>query len=407
MSRMKSSSIKTILWLLLAFLAMLAHAWIVADAFNYMNGRDFFTFWLGGRMILDGQDPTVTTEWFNAVAHYTQEGLGYVKTPIYAYFNYPFYVAVLFIPLALLPYQVAAVLWLLLSQLMVAFTTWVVMGTWQTARKKSFIFPIVAALFVFRPLMVTLWSAQLGVLLLFLSALAAHLWRKQRWFWSGVALAFLLVKPTIGLPIIGITGLWLLRERRWHALAGGMTGGIGLLLLGMVVKPNWLPVFLGMGKHMIDVTFGYNPTLWGLGGALCQHTAPCQVWVGWALCIAAALAGIFSVYQKHLPLTPVQVIAFAIPPAVLITPYLWAYDQVILILPVLVCLGLLIERRVRYLIAATFFLLLDLIALLFVYIAAQSETDIISVGLPLLIWGLLLVFKLWERHHVQLRQPAA
>ena len=403
---MNSLSIRTKFWLVLALLAMLAHAWIVADAFNYMNGRDFFTFWLGGRMILDGQDPTVTTEWFNAVAHYTQEGLGYVKTPIYAYFNYPFYVAVLFIPLALLPYQVAAVLWLLLSQLMVAFTAWVVMSNWQTERKKSFIFPIVAALLVFRPLMVTLWSAQLGVLLLFLSALAALLWTKQRWFWSGVALAFLMVKPTVGLPIIGICGLWLLRDRRWTAIAGGIAGGIGLLLLGMVVKPNWLPVFLGMGKHMIDVTFGYNPTLWGLGGALCQHTAPCQVWAGWVLSILAALAGIFSVYQKRIALTPIQVMAFAIPPAVLVTPYLWAYDQVVLILPILVCLGLLIERRVRYLIAATFFLIVDLIALVFVYIAAQSETDIISVALPLLIWALLLLFKIWKDRHVRRQSPA-
>lgn len=403
---MNSLSIRTKFWLVLALLAMLAHAWIVADAFNYMNGRDFFTFWLGGRMILDGQDPTVTTEWFNAVAHYTQEGLGYVKTPIYAYFNYPFYVAVLFIPLALLPYQVAAVLWLLLSQLMVAFTAWVVMSNWQTERKKSFIFPIVAALLVFRPLMVTLWSAQLGVLLLFLSALAALLWTKQRWFWSGVALAFLMVKPTVGLPIIGICGLWLLRDRRWTAIAGGIAGGIGLLLLGMVVKPNWLPVFLGMGKHMIDVTFGYNPTLWGLGGALCQHTDPCQVWAGWVLSILAALAGIFSVYQKRIALTPIEVMAFAIPPAVLVTPYLWAYDQVVLILPILVCLGLLIERRVRYLIAATFFLIVDLIALVFVYIAAQSETDIISVALPLLIWALLLLFKIWEDRHVRRQSPA-
>lgn len=403
---MNSLSIRTKFWLVLALLAMLAHAWIVADAFNYMNGRDFFTFWLGGRMILDGQDPTVTTEWFNAVAHYTQEGLGYVKTPIYAYFNYPFYVAVLFIPLALLPYQVAAVLWLLLSQLMVAFTAWVVMSNWQTERKKSFIFPIVAALLVFRPLMVTLWSAQLGVLLLFLSALAALLWTKQRWFWSGVALAFLMVKPTVGLPIIGICGLWLLRDRRWTAIAGGIAGGIGLLLLGMVVKPNWLPVFLGMGKHMIDVTFGYNPTLWGLGGALCQHTDPCQVWAGWVLSILAALAGIFSVYQKRIALTPIQVMAFAIPPAVLVTPYLWAYDQVVLILPILVCLGLLIERRVRYLIAATFFLIVDLIALVFVYIAAQSETDIISVALPLLIWALLLLFKIWKDRHVRRQSPA-
>lgn len=174
----------------------------------------------------------------------------------------------------------------------------------------------------------------------------------------------------------------------------------------MLVKPNWLPVFLGMGKHMIDVTFGYNPTLWGLGGALCQHTAPCQVWAGWVLCILAALAGIFSVYQKRIALTPIQVMAFAIPPAVLVTPYLWAYDQVVLILPILVCLGLLIERRVRYLIAATFFLIVDLVALVFVYIAAQSETDIISAALPLLIWALLLLFKVWEDRHVRRQSPA-
>ena len=79
-----------------------------------------------------------------------------------------------------------------------------------------------------------------------------------------------------------------------------------------------------------------------------------------------------------------------IPIALLITPYGWAYDQILLIIPILIVITVMITRKYPYIIPSTLFLLISLLALVFVLVAMQIEYDMWSAGVTLVCLSLVV-----------------
>ena len=110
-----------------------------------------------------------------------------------------------------------------------------------------------------------------------------------------------------------------------------------------------------------------------------------------ALCLFAFF---YFIFQSPGNRSPALIMSLVIPIALLVTPYGWAYDQILLIIPIVVIILAMIAKKFPYIISAVLFLLISLMALAFVYLAMKIEYDMWSAGVVfvclLLVIGLLL-----------------
>jgi hypothetical protein len=369
-------------WLfpLLSAAAITAVVITYAAAHNFalrvdIYNSDFFKLWLGARLVAEGIDPYNSEAW---LAGHDLYNVTWRPNPTYLY---PLPLAILFFPLTRLPFQWAYIFWFFLSIWSVIGSVFLLLKLARIPRIYHLVLPLIAGAFLFRPTLVTLRNGQLGAILLLIIALSVYLWQKDRWFFGGVIFALLILKPQLGGPILLLVGLWLLFERRWRALAGMGLSGIILLLIGLLVNPSWLGGFLSIGRHRLSETFGYSPTVHGLSGLYCKYDYGCTLLSGslTSLFLCVLIIWLLVHYRIHSPAT---VIATVIPVALLITPYVWAYDQILLVIPISIVVIRLFERQIPYLLTALMFLIIDVAALALLMLATQIGVDIWSAAIP-------------------------
>ncbi len=361
-------------------LAGLALAWAGAAALVARldpPNSDFFKLWLAARMILEGGDPYRAADWLAGHARYGATWLP-EDTSLY-----PLPLALLLAPLGLLAVAPAFTAWVVISLLLSLAATWLTLTSSPRPRWAPYLLPFLAGLLLYRPLLVTLWSGQMSALLLFALALALWCWERGRWWQGGAALALFALKPSLGGPLIAALALWLLLGRRWAALAGLAGGAVGLLLLGALRSPLWPIDFLAIGGERLGERLGSTPNVWGLA-FLALGGAPGDTLRLGLLLAGLLLAACAATLWHRLPaLSPRAAVAWAAPLALLITPYTYAYDQLILLVPALALALALAERGAPFLAVALAPLGLSAVALLCSIPADTIGHDILSVGVPL------------------------
>jgi hypothetical protein len=196
---------------------------------------------------------------------------------------------------------------------------------------------------------------------------------------------FLILKPTIGLPVLGLSFLYLLVQKKFQAI-GALFLSISLIaVFGWLIDPNWVNQFLIVGSGKFSETFGYNPTIWGMAGYLCQQASLCTTAVGGALALGLVFAIIILITTRGRQIPPGLMLSLIIPISLLVTPYLWAYDQILLIICVSVSAEIFMRKGYPYLLVASFPILFSSFSLLLLYLATISGHDAWSAVLSLLI----------------------
>jgi Glycosyltransferase family 87 len=350
-------------------------AYRLVHALSYADS-DFFTFWLAGYMNWAGENPYSAEQWLNEHHHFAAT---WIPNPI---FPYPLPLATLLAPLGLLRLDQAYAIWMALTFVLVVIAAFLVLYWWPNDRLKHYVGPVMAGLLLFRPVWITVRDGQLGGLLLFLLALTACLWEDGRWLTGGLAIAFVVLKPTLGLPIASLITIWLLATQRWRAVAGMAASGVCLFLLGLVRDPSWVVEFLSIGRSKLVSTFGYSPSLWGIAGTICRHDGRCSLLIGGLLAAVLIVATALFLIDARARLSPLAVVSLSVVVVVLVTPYIWAYDQVLLVLPILLVICVLVRRGKPYLVGALFFLATDVVAIILLLLANQSGEDVWSGLVP-------------------------
>ena len=348
---------------------------------------DFFSFWLAGRMVLSGEDPYSPQAW--AEGHMRFEAT-WRSDPT---FLYPIPVAILFAPLGLLPEEQALIGWVFLLELMILLSGILLMGRLGLGRLSPFAFPLVAGLALFRPTWALLLSGQFSGLLLLACALAVFLWVRGQWFAGGAAMAFLLLKPSIGIPVIALTAGWLIVQRKSRALLGLATAALVLVLVTLPVRPGWPSEFLTIATTKLTHTFGFTPTVWGLSAYLSGYAGLASIGIGLlATCVLLIVWG-FVILHWRGRIDPGLGLGLTLCVALLATPYAWPYDQILLVIPILLIVSSLITEGRPFLIAASFFLLVDGLAVVLVLASMPLQMEVWSALLPLAVFlaGLLVL----------------
>jgi len=221
-------------------------------------------------------------------------------------------VAWLALPLTLLPYPVAYVLW---SVMLLA----ALVGTWYLAAPgagRLRLIHLVAAL-AWLPVIYALQLGQPGLFVAFGVAGSYALLRKHRQFLSGLALGVIVLKPQLGflLPVALLAG------GRFRALAGAAVA-IAVLLTGsgLNVGPDGMAAYAERLSFAADVPVNRQLTIalviGGLGAARLVQAA-IAIW---------ALALVFRLRKQ----SPEWIYVLAILGGLLATPYLHLDDLVML-----------------------------------------------------------------------------
>jgi hypothetical protein len=172
-------------------------------------------------------------------------------------------------------------------------------------------------------------------------------------------------------------------KRQWRFFFGLGAGLLALLAVGLAFDPNWIGKFLSIGGNKVSQTFGYHPTLWGLTSYLCQRQAGCSYLWGGILVVVFFLIFLWLVIKNKKRLTTSHVLGIVVVFALILTPYIWVYDQLLLLLPISVAVGLLIEKRNSFLLTTLTPIFISAFSLLLLPIAVKQRIDVWSALVPL------------------------
>jgi hypothetical protein len=355
-------------------LATAGASYIVSN--THMENQDFFSFWAAGKLVLAGLDPYDELEWLRV---HQLAGSTWLENPT---FVYPLPVALLFAPLAVLPFPTAATVWLVLSQMLILGAIALTAAALEWRRARTFIPFLILSVGFFRPTIVIILNGQFTGLPLFATAAAMFFWSRGRWFWGGAVVALTALKPTSAIVFLPAICLWLLWRRQFASLAGlGLTLAI-LWSAAALVRPDWLLDWIAISLSKVAHTWStaFPPTAWGWL-AMLTHLGH-----GWTLYAAGVAAGAVLLALWITSRTPVEeqwllVIGVVMPAALLATPYLWTYEYVMLVAPIVAATALLDKADVPFAVVALIPFSIGLVAAALLLLAVLLGHD---------AWGWLL-----------------
>jgi hypothetical protein len=285
----------------------------------------------------------------------------------------PFY-AVLFKPIALLPYESGRFVWM-------AFNLAALAGfaiTWPLKPRNSFV-----ALFWSCPVWMLLNYGQDTALFLFFASLGLRLLFTRHDLTAGLVLSLCAAKFHLALAI----PLFLAANRRWGALVGGTAGCLLILALSSAAEgPHWVSQLVSL-SHRPD----FNAAVWrlpNLAGLVHRLPAPLLAEIIFS---AGALLAVWRVSQ-HAPLHIGMMTALAA--GLLVSHHAQAYDCVLLLPALFAVLALPSPLVMRV------WALVLLIPLPYLFLLNEQYSEFarpVIVGFPMVLL-MLLVFT--DRGHV-------
>ena len=355
----------------------------MSKTFDYQNSN-FAFFWLSGRMILQGESPYNETQY---LAGHDTYGIKWRPNNI---FPYPLPLALIFIPFGLISLANAYILWQIVSLVSIAIIIFILLNHWKESAQRRLLIPIFAFMFFFGPLYLTLFTGSIGAIAALVILGAILLFEKDKSLLAGIVLSLTILKPPQGLPILFLAGIWFLARRDWKAIFGVAIGGISLLLIGMIQDPLWAIKFLGASQAVMDRTQGVHSNVWAFAHLACGGASPCSTLLGGTLGLVLLGLGGFFLWLNQAKVIAWEAFNIIIPIAFVSTIYLWAYDQLTYIIPIVWIVGTLVERTKSYIHAFLFLIVLDVFSFYALVQQASTDKDLWSFGTTVIVLGMVL-----------------
>jgi len=291
-----------------------------------VRDNDFSGFWAGARALVTGRDPYDTATWAA-----TTLVLG-TQAPDTAVYGYPPWVALALVPLALLPLEAAAWLWMIAGVVLAALALRALLRACLPGNAPAHA-AIGLALLMSQPGFHALVLGQWSFLLVAALAAVVLALRRGHGGRAGLAALALLAKPqlvviaTIGLAVAALRG-----DPARRAAAVAAAGAAAIVVGSTLALPHWWPAWSAAVApqrlaHPASLATALGDLLGGGGGPLALALTVAGV--------AAALA-----FRPGGDASLAVWLALSLAGA----PYLWSYDHLLLIVPLVLAAGALATR---------------------------------------------------------------
>ena len=349
--------------------------------------NDWSGIWAGPRTLVLGGDPYEPATW-PADARREQD-----QVPASPVYGYPGHVLLALVPFGVLPLPLAAFLW---STLGIAFA---ILGLRAVLHAYAPALPVVhtlagLTLLASQPGIANLHNGQWGFVLVGITCVATLALRDARDRTAGIALALgALAKPQLFL--VGAPALLrvAIARGRPQVLGAFAAAAVAVLAVSVLILPRWPGAWLQVAAERLPV----RPQVTAVPTALADLFGPAGVAAGALLIVALALAVVVFDPRSD------AAVAVALAVSLVVVPYSWSYDQLLLVVPLAIASGLLARRSrlagMGLMCAGSSLLLLVGTALHGLYADARASESFNGL-VPALV-ALLLVLALWP-----LRRPA-
>lgn len=289
---------------------------VVAEAYL----TDFHFFWLGARILAQGDDPYDPATWEAAVRTSFAEFDAALRPPWPGLFRYPLWTAVMFLPLAALPLRAATAVWqvLLVTGAVAGATLALRAAGAQTRTLPLFLTLVLAS----QPFVFTVIVAQFGGVMLFVAAAYAVAAASGRQIAAGLALVALAVKPHLAFVLIPFSVADLVARRRWPAVAAAAAAAAALVGASLALRPTWPLEWV----RDLTVTGAAQPNGANLPGVLTTFGID-RVW---ALALIPVVLLVATRLLATSPRMPIDVIAVGACASLILTPYSGSHDHLLL-----------------------------------------------------------------------------
>jgi hypothetical protein len=349
------------------------------------NSEDFFgIIWTPGQYMIRGEPPPLS-------------------------YPYPLWTPALLLPYSYLPAEVGVQYWVLTNLALLTVVTLLVsyLLGWE---RYLFLSPAASLLLiVFYPVYIGILAGQIVFLVSLWLMLLIWALREQHWGRVGTLLALTLMKPQliilVTLMVLG-TALW---QRRWRVFIGFAAVLAVLILVALPFASTPRQIFGGgVGDHLITY-LAYGSTLWGLSLKLLPEVLLVPLilsvlLVGWVtyLWVRALRSGTLNQQLYGL-------IAITTTVNLLVMPYGWSYNQVVLIFAICYAASSAWElaglRRLGYL-AALFTIALVVPPVVYNALVGPDHLDVYHAIMPLLLLPILVLLERERRRLPQRALPA-
>jgi len=299
-----------------------------------LGKRDFAFYWAAGRLALQQHNP-----YDHAAIQPLEQSLGFPgEHPIVP--REPPWFLWTTLPFGMLPPMWAWAIWLsfsVISLMVSAHLCWRLQG-WQPSDRRMF----VCATWLFAPVLACLSSSQLGFMLLL--GVMLFMWFEGRSdFWAGASLLLMAIKPQLFSIIWVVLLLWVMDRKRWSVAFGALSAlafasGIAILIDSNVFANWYRGVFIEepIAPLLIPSLAGIFRALF-FRRALWMQFVPAALGMAWVVRYYLRNRENWNWRTHGLGLLPV---------CLLVTPYEWFSDEVI-VLPALLQVALWLRRSKR------------------------------------------------------------
>jgi hypothetical protein len=297
-------------------------------------GVDIYPRWVGIRAFWNGLSP------YSASVDIKTQTLIYGRPAIYGEdsfgFYYPAYIAVILAPLALLPVEIAAIIW---SSFMLAiFVSIVVTLTLSLPNRPS---PIVWAFLLlssllYRPALLSILNGQYGIFILGCWTLAYWMAWRDRSIIAGFLIALSIIKPSLTLFPVLLILFWALSTGQARIAFGFFLALSIMFTISLVQIGWWVPDFISkLGEYSRVLGTWSNRDVLTIPGMLWLLLSMLLIVIGFIESTAEKLLSsnlFFGTLFFNLS----------------VTPHTLEYDLVVLILPLLLLSPILSKSKLGY-----------------------------------------------------------
>jgi hypothetical protein len=349
-----------------------------------LGRTDFAKFWAGPRALLLGRDPYDARTWLDPTL---QLGATLVNWPDHGstprYFGWA---VLLMFPFALLPLATAFAVWTVGGITAAAAAVYVLLL--RTLSGHPIAHTLVAmTLIASQPARLTVLLGQWGFVLT-AALVAAVVWtRDSRSTRAGLSSIAFLAKPQVFVLTAPALAMWAWRRGQRRTILVASAAGAAIVGLSLVLLPNWPTAWI---RDIASPEVSAEPQTTTLASVLYGFFGQPGTWLAVAVIVGcAAIAFTFD------PRGDAWLAAW-LSLSLVAAPYVWSYDQTLLVVP-LVLGGGVVARRSRPLatgviITGTFILVV--LTTVLAVVAARRNLESYSAVVPLLVFA-LLVAAMW------------